>query len=896
MPFIYVALTLKKNKVKKELMEEKKEMSMTERIHAFLQGRDPMEHIVSIECGYQDERVSLIYVNNKGEKRVKLDDFKPFVWAKNSVAVRMFDGDKNELKRKMREYGINCIGLTTKDEKGKTSERLEQGYRLMFYATKKMNYQKFLSFFSLAKTPIYPKKNKKNEIPTDEIKTQEFLAISPIEQYMIVTGKRFFKGYENYDDLKRLVFDLETQGLNPKIHAIDQIGIRTNKGFERIITIEGNTEQERRDNELKGIIEFLLILRDEKPDIIAGHNSENFDWEFIEVRCEELGTSLKDLSLKVGFKNPIYKRNKETVLKLGGEVEYFKPTVMWGHTILDSLHAARRSQAQDSNMKSSNLKYVTKYLKLNKRNRVYVNGQEIGTVWRELSPSYAFNNTNGDWYKLTEKRDLEDGYEAVSGRYIIERYLLDDLWETDKVELKLNESNFLVGKLIPTTFQRACTMGTAGIWKLIMLAWCYENRLAIPAFGKTRSFTGGLSRLLRVGYVDDVAKLDYNSLYPSIMLTWNITNDLDISNSMLAMLEYVLSEREKYKALKAKFGKESNKLVEYAKTTLTNPNLTKEEIDKLKWDAVYYELKEGRTTLSKEEVEKLATDKQYFDSQKVANDKKQNPLKILGNSVFGSYGSPSIFPFGNISSAEKVTCIGRACLRLMIYHFSNMSRMVSNEERNNEGFNEEEWNYKPIVGDSFLGDTPLYIMYKENGCIDIKPISEIIDENAIEKDCLGREYDYSNKPYWVLCRSGWHEVNYVYRHKTDKQIYRVQDGKSIVDVTEDHSLFNEKREKIKPTEINEDTKLEYYKEQFNFNNQTLSDIQLKILVNMVKNKRIDRMPISILNAKPYIKEKFLKMINYEEFTLENSSKTMVAGIQYLIKCIERDKELWEKQF
>ena len=29
-----------------------------------------------------------------------------------------------------------------------------------------------------------------------------------------------------------------------------------------------------------------------------------------------------------------------------------------------------------------------------------------------------------------------------SGRYIVERYLLDDLWETDKVELKLNESTF----------------------------------------------------------------------------------------------------------------------------------------------------------------------------------------------------------------------------------------------------------------------------------------------------------------------------------------------------------------------------------------------------------------------------------------------------------------------
>lgn len=63
--------------------------------------------------------------------------------------------------------------------------------------------------------------------------SREIMAIAPIEQYMIATGRRLFKGYEEYDQLKRFLFDLETQGLNPRIHAIDQIGIRTNRGFEK---------------------------------------------------------------------------------------------------------------------------------------------------------------------------------------------------------------------------------------------------------------------------------------------------------------------------------------------------------------------------------------------------------------------------------------------------------------------------------------------------------------------------------------------------------------------------------------------------------------------------------------------------------------------------------------
>ena len=116
--------------------------------------------------------------------------------------------------------------------------------------------------------------------------------MSPIEQHMIRTGKRLFKGYEGYDELTRLLFDIETQGLNPKIHAIDQIGIRTTKGYEKIITITGEGE-ERRKNELLAIKEFVSIIAEIKPDVIAGHNSENFDWDFIIVRCEVLGTNFK---------------------------------------------------------------------------------------------------------------------------------------------------------------------------------------------------------------------------------------------------------------------------------------------------------------------------------------------------------------------------------------------------------------------------------------------------------------------------------------------------------------------------------------------------------------------------------------------------------------------------
>ena len=308
--------------------------------------------------------------------------------------------------------------------------------------------------------------------------------------------------------------------------------------------------------------------------------------------------------------------------------------------------------------------------------------------------------------KYPRNKGLKEGYECVSGRYIVERYLLDDLWETDKVELKLNESNFLIGKLLPTTFQRACTMGTAGIWKLILLAWCYERSLAVPSFGESKSFTGGLSRLLRVGYADRVVKLDYNSLYPSIILTWYISSGLDISNSMVSMLEYVLTQREKYKDLKGETGAKAKKIKKLLETF------------------------EG----SEEERRNLKIEQQAWEAEASANDKKQLPLKILANSFFGSFGAPNVFPFGDLICAEKTTCVGRMSLRLMISHFNNIG-------------------YTPIVGDTdgFNFQMPLTFRYTEENPYIGKGLGRNVIKDkvytGVDADVAEFEDLYINSPF-----------------------------------------------------------------------------------------------------------------------------------------------------
>ena len=789
-------------------MEQKK--ITKEQIDRFFEGHDPMKHIVKIECGYDDDKVFIIYRNEKGEKRVKKEPLLPFVWSKQSTARMLYGGDKAKLKQMMTRYNIGVKGLRTNRADGTIPERMANGYNAMFYAKAAMSYQNFMDFFEKGGKPIY-----------DDNDDKSYIAVAPVEQYMISTGKRQFKGYDSYDDLTRLLFDLETTGLDPHADQIDQIGIRTNKGFEKIITVTGEGD-EKKFNELKALDEFFRILAYIKPDIVSGHNSENFDWNFIDVRLTELGEGgLKDFTSKY-FRKAIYKKKKQQVLKLGGEMEYYHPTIMWGHHVTDSIFAVRRAMAINSNIKSAGLKYITAYSGIAKKNRVYVPGKIINTTWADTESEYAFNNENGRWFKVDDAllskerytRDAEgrihdsetnETFEKVTGRYIVERYLLDDLWETDKVELQYNTTNYFVAKLLPVSYDKVATMGTAAIWKYIMLTWCYEQGLAIPQLIGSRKFTGGLSRLLKVGLVQNVVKLDYNSLYPSILLSWNIKADADIEDVMLMLLGYMLDQREYNKGLKKKYGKEGD----FAKAT-------------------------------------------FYDGLQAAQ-------KVCCNGFFGSFGSGVVFPFSDMEAAEKTTTIGRQCLRLMIHHFKNLG-------------------YEPIVGDSFTGDTPLFIRYKESGLIDIRPIKELIDEDKIEVDALGREYDTSKKNFEVLCRRGWVEPEYIYRHKTDKAIYRVSGENSYVDVTEDHSLFKSDCKSVRPLEITDDTKLEYYNYNDIFNDFNTFDGQ-----DFIRNEGSDW--VYVLNSTIEKKKAFLKNLNTE---LSNPNKIDLARINFIKNCVAKN--------
>ena len=577
-------------------------MITEEEIKSFLEGADPEQYIVSVEYDYAANCVYKIKETPDKGKSIHKETFTSFAWVGDLRGLNFYQGSKSLQKDAMTKYGIIIDKLRTDG-----NERLEKGLTFLVKSIK--GYRELIQFFRDGGIDPWGEKTK-----------DKIMILPPVEQYLISKEKRLFKGFEEYNDITRLVFDLETTALEPKDGRIFMIGMKTNKGFIKVI------ECKDADDERRGIIEFFRIIDEIKPSIIAGYNSANFDWFWIFERCKALNIDLKKIPTSLNHSKSI--SQKESMLKLANEVERFNQVQMWGYNVIDIIHSVRRAQAINSSIKEAGLKYITKYIDAEAKDRIYIDHTKIGPMYAEKD-EYWLNTENGKYKKVGVDPKIDevcfrrgDIYLKTTGDNIVERYLDDDLEETLIVDDEFNQSTFLLASLVPTTYERVSTIGTASLWKMVMLAWSYKHGLAIPKKEEKRNFVGGLSRLLRVGYSKDVLKLDYSSLYPSIQLVHDIFPECDLTGAMKGFLSYFRNSRIMYKNLAAEY----------------------KTIDKKK-------------------------------SQKY--DRFQLPMKIFINAFFGSLSAPHVFPWGDINMGEKITCTGRQYLRQMVKFFTKRGYTAS---------------------------------------------------------------------------------------------------------------------------------------------------------------------------------------------------------------------------
>ena len=562
-------------------------------IQKFLEGTDPEKYIVAVEYDYRSNSIFKIKEDPINGKSIQKDKFIPFAWVGNLKQTNFYSNSRIRQQEAMSKHGILIEKLKTED-----NERLENGLTYLVKTTK--TYRNLVSFF------------REGGLNPWAMETRHLITIlSPVEQYLTQTQKRLFKGFTEYEEVHRLMFDIETTSLRPQDGMMFLLGMLDNRGNSKIFYAHDD------ESERQLIRDFFDAIHQIKPTIIGGYNSSSFDWDWLEKRAEILGMNIRDVVTTLNPNSPF--KRKDSLLKLGAEVEEYKSTQMWGYNVIDVAHSVRRAQTINSDIKSWGLKYITEFISANRESRVYVDGDKIASTYSE-NKDFFFNPRTGK-YKSVDTPGLEDlihkhpnTYEILNGQGVVKKYLEDDIDETLRVDEQFNQASFLLSTMVPTTYERVSTMGTATLWKMLMLAWSYHQGLAIPEKEEKRPFVGGLSRLIKTGYSEDVLKLDFSSLYPSIQLVHNVFPECDVSGAMESMLKYFRDTRIKYK--------------------------------------------------------KLASEYYGVDDKKSESfGRKQLPIKIFINSMFGSLSAPHVFPWGDMDMGEKVTCTGRQYLRHMISWF-----------------------------------------------------------------------------------------------------------------------------------------------------------------------------------------------------------------------------------
>lgn len=177
--------------------------------------------------------------------------------------------------------------------------------------------------------------------------------------------------------------------------------------------------------------------------------------------------------------------------------------------------------------------------------------------------------------------------------------------------------------------------------------------------------------------------------------------------------------------------------------------------------------------------------------------------------------------------------------------------------------------------DSVSGDTPLLL--RLNGQVHIKTIDDI-SYDTWESNINGKEY--STTKYQVWTEKGWTNIKHVMRHKVTKKMFRVLTHTGVVDVTEDHSLLDDKANKISPKDLSINNRLLHSFPRFSsidIKIDDLSNMQVRELWQIASTLRIQYYQ---LKKKSELLTEIQQVLEAPSITLETHS------------CSITEKEAW----
>ena len=687
-----------------------------------------------------------------------------------------------------------------------------------------------------------------------------------------------------------------------------------------------NSVVESYSSERDVLLAWQKLVQKENPDIIIGYNIFGFDYQFMFNRAEENDCIEEFLKLSrnkdeiCGTKDKNsgkWKIEESTIQIASGQHDlYF--IKMNGRLQVDLYNFYRR----EANLISYKLDYVAgnfigDFVKSIEHNVTdnqsciktsnmtgllvgsYVHFEEIGhsvdyyddgakyvvtdvdkangkfTIKAIVNPDT--DNKKVRWCLAKDDVTPKDIFRMTNGtaddRSVIAKYCIQDC---NLVHYLFNKSDILTGFIemakicsVPINF---LVMRGQGIKLTSYIAKkCREKRTLMPVIEKgdiDEGYEGAIVLEPKCDlYLDNpVACVDYASLYPSSMISENLSHDskvwtkeYDLAGNLiedwgethsdgnyiydnLPGYEYVDVTYDTYKYFRkhpkaaAEKVKSGYKICRFAQPL---PSLDGGQGEAI-MPSILKELLKARKDTRKQIP--LQTD----DFMKNVLDQRQLGYKVTANSLYGQCGAKTS-TFYEKDIAACTTAIGR---KLLTYAKRTIEECYGNKICETEKYGPVLTKAEYIYGDSVANYTPVYVStFKKSGEKEEKEEKErIIDIVTIEE--LANKYGNNN---WIKCSEpgkqekefcelegvetwsdkGWTKLYRVIRHQlaSHKKMMRVLTHTGLVDVTDDHSLLTKDGQEISPTNVQIGTELLHnqFLEKIEQNNEIVNEDEAKIM-------------------------------------------------------------------
>lgn len=342
----------------------------------------------------------------------------------------------------------------------------------------------------------------------------------PKESTMVNKGLTYFKGM-NIEDVSVLSFDLETTTLDPKLPEAKILLISTTYRKQNKITkkLFAYDEYETQGEMIEDFCKHVLYYN---PSLLIGHNLYGFDLGYLRTISEKSGTPLtlgRDGSI-AQFSEYESKFRKE-----GSQFIHYKKCKIYGREIIDTMFLAIKYDVASRKYNSYGLKNIINQEGLEKSNRTFYDSNKIRHT-----------------YMVPEEWDK------------IKKYCVDDSDDSLTLFDLMIKPFFYLAQSIPKSFQELICSASGSQLNAMMIRAYLQQGHSIPKASEGKEFVGAIS-LGNPGIYSNCFKVDVASLYPSIMLQYDIYDkEKDPKGYILEILKTFTEERLKNKKLAKETG------------------------------------------------------------------------------------------------------------------------------------------------------------------------------------------------------------------------------------------------------------------------------------------------------------------------------------------------------